>query len=119
MRSLLLICVLAACGAGDDTTDGTRSLCSRGGVLESCPPIAHTSEAACTKLVQCGAIPEQSADTNRFDWDRCVDYINRQETTSENLVIECVAASTCDLLRGNDPNNPDASKMPCLKLGGR
>lgn len=119
MKYLLVsVALLGACGAGDDTTEGARGACSRGGVLEACSPIAHTPQAACSRLVQCGAIPELAPQDYQFDWDRCVDYIDRLSPTAGDLVITCIASSTCDLLRVDNPNSPDPRQMPCLQLGG-
>ena len=112
--------LLIACSAGNDgITGGTRGACSRGGVLEQCPAIDHTAEGACTKLVQCGAIPESAPQDYQVDWGNCVDYIDGLSPTASDLVIACVAASTCDILRvGDNPNTPDPRQMPCLRLGG-
>lgn len=106
-----------ACGAGDDTTDGNRSDCSRGGPLAQCADIPRTSEGACTKLVQCGAIPEQRPTgpdhQYDFDWDRCVDDLDGVSATTQTLIIDCVAAATCPSLRPNMDG-----QIACLELGG-
>jgi hypothetical protein len=117
---LLLICVsiiAGACGAGDDTTEGTRGACSRGGVLTTCPEIPQSASAACTRMVECGAIPEQKE--NRFDWAQCVDFVDTRTEIEKGLVIDCIAATACDLLRPADPNNPDPGSIPCIRLGAR
>jgi len=111
--------LVVGCGAGSDgTSEGTRGACSRGGVLEPCPPIDHTPEAACTRLVQCGAIPEQAPQDYQFDWDRCVDHLEGLTTTAADLVISCIAASSCDILRSSNPQDPDPRDMACVRLGG-
>jgi hypothetical protein len=114
---LALACVVYgtafACGAGDDTTDGNRSDCSRGGPLAECAPIDPTPEGACTKLVQCGAIPEQRPPNQGFDWDDCVDRLEATEASTQTLIIACVADATCAGLRPNM-----AGAIPCLGFGG-
>src|SRR4051794_37382849 len=120
MRLLLIwVTIIAgvACGAGDDTTEGTRGACARGGVLTTCPDLPRTAAAACSRMVECGAIPEQKED--RFDWAACVDFVDTRTEIAKDLVIDCVAATTCDLLRPDDPNNPDPRQIPCMRLGAR
>lgn len=105
----LLVLALAACGAGDDTADGTRALCAEGGSINECGDVAHDPEAACWRMVDCGAIPLHQAEEFRFDWDNCVGRIEGMATTQQNLVMACIAAATCDQLK--DDNNP------CFKFG--
>src|SRR5262245_54270402 len=98
-RWLLVAIVLAACSAGDDTTEGARSFCAQGGALTDCPDAERTPQGACWRLVDCGAIPVASDNENRFTWGRCVDLLERQTADRQRLVINCIAASTCDELR--------------------
>lgn len=110
---------LAACGAGDDTTEGTRAECAQGGALTDCPDAERTAQGACWRLVDCGAISVKSDVDNRFTWGRCVDTLERQTEDRQRLVISCIAASTCDELRvDNSPDNPNPNDMYCLRLGG-
>jgi hypothetical protein len=110
---------IAACGAGDDTTEGTRAECAQGGALTACPDAQRTSQGACWRLVDCGAISIQSDNANRFTWAHCVDDIDRLTADRQRLVINCIAASTCDELRvAGSPRTPDTSQMHCLRFGG-
>lgn len=120
--AIAALCVgwAAACGAGDDTIEGTRAECAQGGALTDCPDAQRTSQGACWRMVDCGAISIKSDNQNRFTWARCVDAIDGLAADRQRLVIDCVAASTCDELRVNgSPGNPDTSQMHCLRFGGR
>lgn len=124
MRGCIAIVVgmlgmLGGCGAGDDTTEGTRAECAQGGALTDCPDAERTAQGACWRLVDCGAISIKSDVANRFTWPRCVDAIESLTSDRQRLVINCIAASTCDELRvQGSPSNPDANEMHCLRLGG-
>ncbi|MBS1118733.1 MAG: hypothetical protein H6Q90_961 [Deltaproteobacteria bacterium] len=101
--SLALAALIAsACGAGDDTVEGTRASCAFGGAITDCPDAARTPEGVCWRLVDCGAIIVQSDDPNRFDWGDCVDDVDRLTSDRQALVMGCIAASTCDELRTSD-----------------
>jgi hypothetical protein len=114
-----IVVAMAACGAGDDTTDGTRAECAQGGQLTDCPDAERTAQGACWRLVDCGAIAVKSDNGNRFTWGRCVDTIEGQTADRERLVINCIAASSCDELRvNNSPINPNPNDMHCLRIGG-
>jgi hypothetical protein len=111
MKWLALVVLAAGCGAGDDTSDGARGQCAFGGELTDCPDSAKTPEGACWRLVDCGRIPIDSEDPNdpgEFDWGVCVDGIESLTADRQRLVINCIAASSCDELR--------ASNF-CLQLG--
>jgi hypothetical protein len=105
----ILILGLAACGAGDDTADGSRALCAEGGALTDCPDAERTTRSACWRMVDCGAIPLHHEETFRLDWDRCVDEIEEMGDIQQRLVINCIAAATCDQLKDNE--------RPCFLLG--
>ncbi|MBC7978919.1 MAG: hypothetical protein H7138_28370 [Myxococcales bacterium] len=108
-----------ACGTGDDTTEGTRAECAQGGALTDCPDAQRTAQAACWRMVDCGAISVESDVENRFTWGRCVDTLETQTEARQRVVINCVAASTCAELRvNNSPSNPNPNDMRCLRLGG-
>ena len=110
---------LGACGADDDTIEGTRAECAQGGALTDCPDAERTAEGACWRLVDCGAIPVKSDNNNRFTWARCIDRLDSQTADRQRVMISCIAASTCDELRvGGSPGNPDPNQMRCLRLGG-
>ena len=111
--------MLSACGAGDDTTEGTRAACAQGGALTDCPDAERTAQGACWRLVDCGAISVKSDVDNRFTWARCVDGIETRTADRQRLIINCVAASSCDALRvQGSPRNPNPNEMYCLRLGG-
>ena len=110
-RRLSLLLLLAACNAGDDTTDGARGLCAEGGALNQCPEPPKTPQDACWKLVDCAAIPLDTM--NNFDWGDCVNGIERLTDDRQRLVIDCIAASSCDALKP-DPQN---GQIACLLLG--
>lgn len=108
-----------ACGAGDDTTEGTRGECAQGGALTDCPDAERTAQGACWRLVDCGAISVKSDNANRFTWGKCVDTLESQTADRERLVINCIAASSCDELRvDNSPVNPSPNDMRCFRIGG-
>jgi hypothetical protein len=114
MRWLLAVCALAACG---DTTDGARSQCAAGGAIQgTCPLEDRTVEGACWRLVDCGAILLQNP--NGFGWQQCVDRVERVAPQSQQLIIDCIAGSTCDALKVANSPDPDPSNMYCLRLGG-
>jgi hypothetical protein len=117
----IAVAALAACGTGDDgTNQGTRGVCAQGGALTDCPDAARTPEAACWRLVDCGAIAVESDHANRFAWGRCVDTLESQTADRQRLMVSCIAASTCDELRvGGSPDNPDPRDLHCLRFGGR
>lgn len=118
----LLLLALGACSAGDDVAAGAHSQCAFGGELLDCPDAHRTSEGACWRLVDCGAIAVNAGEANqfRFDWDRCVDGIDSTTQDRRTLIINCIAASTCDQLRmDGSPDNPDTSQNYCLAFGGR
>lgn len=115
----LAIAALMGCGAGDDTTEGTRAECAQGGTLAQCPEAERTAQGACWRLVDCGAISVKSDNGNRFTWGRCVDAIEGATADRERLVINCIAASACSALRvNNSPVNPSPNDMYCLRIGG-
>jgi len=112
---------LGACSAGDDVSAGARGQCAFGGQLLDCPDAERTTEGACWRMVDCGAIAVNSVDNNgnhRFDWSRCVDGLESLTTDRQRLVINCIAASSCDQLRMNgSPGAPDTDQSHCLALG--
>jgi len=114
---VLAALVAGACGAGDDTTDGTRGACAAGGVLDPCPDGDHTPEGACWRFVDCGVIPLHSASGNTYDWRQCVRDVQSLSTIAEQAAISCILASTCDQLKTPD----DAMGNACFDAasGGR
>ncbi|MEO8705961.1 MAG: hypothetical protein ABI867_38370 [Kofleriaceae bacterium] len=103
MKLASLVLVLAAC---DGT--GARSECAFGGALTDCPDAEHTVEAACWRLVDCGAIAvdiEDPMDDNPrddADWGGCVETLERFTEDRQGIAVSCVAAATCDELRVDD-----------------
>jgi len=101
MRKLALAALcLVACAAGDDTKEGSRGSCEFGGTLTMCPQAQRTPQDACWRLVDCGAIPlHDDGDQNSRDWDNCVDEIGSYTEERRDLIMSCIAISTCDELR--------------------
>src|SRR5258707_363314 len=118
---LASISLLTACS----NADGTRGQCAEGGELSACPQAERTAEGACWRLVDCGAIPLKK-DTNQdgtpnvgiFDWDNCVFTLMSRTDDRQRIVINCIAASTCDALKPSDISNPDPAEIGCLVAGG-
>ena len=122
LASLLLVLV-SACGTGDDVAVGSRANCAQGGELTDCPDAERTAEAACWRLVDCGAISVDDPMFEDFgdgvDWGTCVDRIQSEPDEYRSLVINCIAASTCDQLRvDGSPDAPNRDQMYCLRLRG-
>ena len=115
MRWLCLVLLVACSNA-----DGTRGQCAEGGTLEACPEAERTAEGACWRLVDCGAIPLNGGsdpggnDQYDFDWNRCVDIIDSGRSDQQRVVIDCIAVSTCDSLKGDG----DRAHISCLVAGG-
>lgn len=105
----VLVAALCACGAGDDTAEGTRGLCAEGGALNECQGNVDTPREACWRMVDCGAIPVHRNGQFEFDWDRCVFEITRMDVVQQELVVSCINASTCDQL--------EHDARPCFRLG--
>src|SRR5579862_1357011 len=117
MKRYWLCLTLAACSAGDDTTTGANAECAEGGALTSCPDSTRTPEDACWRLVDCGVIPVSSGtDNHRFDWGDCIGAIEGADTAAEQLIIACIAQSSCDALKVRD--NPDGNDIACFHFGG-
>jgi hypothetical protein len=89
--------VLVLLGCGDGT--GTSAECAFGGAITDCPDAARTPEAACWRLVDCGALVVEGENEFDFDWGRCVDNIARQTEDRRRIILSCIAAATCDELR--------------------
>lgn len=121
-RAGVLLAVMTACSAGDDVSGGARAECAQGGELVDCPPAERTAVGACWRMVDCGAIAVSSVDGNgnhRFDWGRCVDGLESLTNDHQRLVVDCIAASSCDQLRvDGSPDGPNTNQMLCLQLGG-
>ena len=94
-----------------------HALCSEGGALDSCPDTVRTPEDACWRLVDCGAIPLSST-TNKFTWGKCIDAIEGQDAAAEQLIIACIAQSSCDALKvPGSPDDADPNDIVCLHFG--
>ena len=78
----------------------------------------RSKNAACWRLVDCGAIVVDNGDDDQpgFDWGTCVDGIESQPVEYQRLVINCIAASTCDQLKFGDPAQPNA-RLYCDAFG--
>ena len=112
----LVACAAAAACDNTNEVDGTRGPCGFGGDLSACPASALTSDGACWRLVDCGAIP-LDANGNGFDWGRCVDAIEGMTADRQTFVIDCVASSTCDALKvGGSPADPYENVF-CFNFG--
>jgi hypothetical protein len=112
--ALFALFALFACG---DTSDGARSQCAVGGAIQgTCPLEDRTVEGACWRLVDCGVMLLQSQ--NDFDWARCVNRIDGVTPAAQQLIIDCIAGSTCDALKVGGSPAPDPGTIHCLQLGG-
>ena len=109
IASVLLAALIVACSASDDVYLGSRANCEFGGTLTDCENAERTIHAACFRLVDCGAIPLRYEDENngQLDWDECVRRLEGGEEARTELVVACIASSTCDELR----------TRLCLELG--
>lgn len=97
---VLAAALLAACGEGT----GTSGECAFGGALTDCPDAERTPEAACWRLVDCGAIVveadnEETGEESNNDWGGCVNVLESLTEDRQRIAVNCVAASTCDELR--------------------
>lgn len=117
--SLVLAATLVVACGGDDIVEGARGQCAFGGELNDCPDAERTSEGACWRLVDCGAIPAGSPDPNNgFHWGACVDFLDSRTADRQRLMINCIAASVCDELRvSGSPNNPNRNEIRCIRIG--
>jgi hypothetical protein len=119
-RIAVVVATLAlAAAAGCDNmnkVDGERGPCGFGGDLSGCPPSELTPEGACTRLVDCAAIPLDGKMQGGFDWGHCVDQIDGMTADRRTFVIDCVATSTCDALKSSD--SPANGGQPfCFNFG--
>jgi hypothetical protein len=104
---------LVACTPGDDTSGGTRGICGEGGTLnDQCLGPIDNARDACWRLVDCGALVVHGPDQGSYDWDRCVDDIQSMGDVQQQLVIACIASSTCDQLKVQPDDRPS-----CVRLG--
>lgn len=118
--ALASVCALVGC-TGDDASWGGRGACAYGGALTDCPDAERTAEAACWRLVDCGAIPVSHEDDGFFDWGSCVDRINSRIVERRRLITSCIATSVCDELRmqgSPTPRNHQARAMRCFAYEG-
>lgn len=114
--------LLLACAACDDTEskDGARGSCAVGGALSGCEDSERTAEAACWRLVECGSLPLEAPEmeANAPDFGNCLQYLERMAAERAELVIACVASSTCDELQA--PNSPNPYRYPaCFDYGAQ
>jgi len=119
MRSLLLGVALvlgtAACD-GTESADGARGSCASGGALAGCADSPTTPEGACWRLVECGSLPVDAAGDGDRDWGRCVTALEGLPTGRADLVMTCIATSTCDELLA--PGSPNPWEWPaCFAYG--
>ncbi|MDQ3368671.1 MAG: hypothetical protein M3680_24850 [Myxococcota bacterium] len=119
--AIALVGWVGGCGAGDDVVDGAHANCQFGGTLTDCPAAARTTEAACWRLVDCGAIAvHHETDDGELDWGTCVDRLDSLTADRQRLTVACIAASTCDELRvPGSPDDPQEELMSCLHFGDR
>ena len=101
---------------------GLRGPCAgSSGPFVGCEDVAiETSEDACWRLVECGAIPLAQNDPNLqwvTDWDECVDDLERLPADRHALVLACIEAASCeDLLLDNSPTAPGGEPL-CYEFG--
>lgn len=129
MRRIWLVLGLAAAASSacDDyeNIDGARGSCASGGTLAGCPDSERTPEAACWRLVECGAIPlearndDGSDDPDGFDFGRCLNRLESLVEERARVIIACVVSSTCDELWS--PGSPDDTyfEPACFQYGDR
>jgi hypothetical protein len=119
----LLACVLPlvlACGT-DDPRPGLRGTCGHGGgTLLGCEPEPVVdAESACWRLVDCGVIPVRNED--RFDWSRCVRFIEGLTAERYDFALACVEHAHCDdLWFPGSPDRPTTNRRDfpaCLNFG--
>lgn len=116
----MIAVALAGAMACDDTedTDGTRGSCASGGALAGCADSLATPAGACWRLVECGSYPVDSAEDNGLDWGRCVYDLEGLPAERADLIMACIASSTCDELRA--PGSPHPFDRPaCFAFGDR
>src|SRR5262245_4192548 len=97
MKGWIYLLLLVACTRGDDTAEGARDLCAEGGAINACPQPPRTVEGVCWRLVECGAIA--LASDSSYDWGNCVNQISGMRDIAQQLVIACIADSTCDQVK--------------------
>jgi hypothetical protein len=104
---LVPVLLLAACSSA-----GTRAECAYGGELVDCPEAERTAEGACWRLVDCAVISVK--DDNAFDWGNCVNKLEQQTADRERIIIDCIAASSCDELKvEGSPDPGDLHQLYC------
>ena len=119
-----LVWTSAAASACDSvgSADGTRGRCaSPAGELLGCEagPI-ETPEDACFRLVDCAAIPIQSAEgQDNLDWGDCIDILDGFSPERFDYAVACIAASSCDELRPNGGPATPYERPLCLQHGGQ
>jgi hypothetical protein len=126
-RLLWLGAGLALCAAACDDTedlDGARGSCAAGGTLAGCEDSDRTAEAACWRLVECGAYPLEAKnddgtdDPGGLDFGRCLNRLESLPEERARVVIACVVSSTCDELWS--PGSPTPYAEPaCFQYGDR
>ncbi len=105
----------AACDGTDDA-DGARGSCASGGALGGCADSPTTAEGACWRLVECGVMPVDAAEDGDIDWGQCVNRLEAMIAERGQLVMACVASSTCDELLA--PGSPQPWDWPlCFQYG--
>src|SRR5262252_8898378 len=106
MTGLAPVLLLVACSGGA----GARAECAYGGELVDCPEAERTSEGACWRLVDCAVIP--LSDMNQFDWHNCVNQVEQTTADRERIIIDCIAASSCDELKvEGSPDQPQIGEL--------
>lgn len=109
----------------DDSAPGVRSRCATASADPLCEEArTDTPEAACWRLVECGAIPvrnPEGEEDSYFDYNLCVRFFERLDRHRLDLSLACVNQATCDELRfDGSPNHPrrNIDSFPlCLAYG--
>ena len=96
---MIAVMCLGWAGCGTDDKQGTRAECAQGGALTDCPDAERTSQGACWRLVDCGAIPLSRNGYYELDWDRCVREIQGAGDVQAQLIEACIGGATCDQLK--------------------
>lgn len=117
--------LVAVVNCGDDQIAAVSPCATGSGDLLDCEDVSIDSdEAACDKLLRCGAIPVANPEDRPnccFDYPRCLDHFGDIPDYLVDATYACVEAASCDqLVWAGSPSEPtrDRRRMPpCLQHG--
>jgi len=117
----LALAGLAGCDI-DGAAPGVRGPCATAaGPLTECDRVViDDAEDACWRMVECGALavarPDDRGSCGFCDWASCVRTIEELPDPQVELVLDCIQAASCDLLKApGAPEDPD--RPPCIAQG--